>query len=330
MTGQKAQALALVALLLVVLVGIVALGIDGGHGYLQRRQMQTAADAGALAAAKAYCAGEGWQAAGESFCGMNGAQSCVVTMAPGGGRVVQVQASVTVPTSFAGVLGITSLTASAMAQATCSPPMGVADLVPMVVKLPGGYMFEEGEEVDLWIQEEGESGAFGWVDWPSLYNTPDPCTCSGTGQGIPELECVIEQPWCSPYLSVDQWYTLAKNGAAMNPLVDVMRAELLCNPEGIVVPLYDDRTGGGATADYHIVGFGRFIMTGICTGHTAAKQWHCDCPGTGYACTGVSPLPMPCGPSDVVVRGYFVEEVVPGPGDPNADFYGTYVVHLLR
>ena len=55
---QKGQTLVLVALMMVVLLGMVALALDGGHAYLERRQMQTAADAGALAAVKALCAGE--------------------------------------------------------------------------------------------------------------------------------------------------------------------------------------------------------------------------------------------------------------------------------
>ena len=41
----------LMALSMVVLLGVVGLAIDGGNLYLQRRQMQNAADAGAYAGA---------------------------------------------------------------------------------------------------------------------------------------------------------------------------------------------------------------------------------------------------------------------------------------
>jgi Flp pilus assembly protein TadG len=49
--AQKGQAIVLVGLLLVVLFGFVGLAIDGGRGYLERRQLQAAVDAASLAAA---------------------------------------------------------------------------------------------------------------------------------------------------------------------------------------------------------------------------------------------------------------------------------------
>ncbi|TMF29244.1 MAG: hypothetical protein E6I29_08865 [Chloroflexi bacterium] len=52
--AQRGQAIVLVALLLVVLFGFVGLAIDGGRGYLDRRQMQAAVDAASLAAAYDY------------------------------------------------------------------------------------------------------------------------------------------------------------------------------------------------------------------------------------------------------------------------------------
>lgn len=52
--AQRGQAIALVALILVVLLGFLGLAIDGGRGYLDRRQMQASVDAAALAAAYNY------------------------------------------------------------------------------------------------------------------------------------------------------------------------------------------------------------------------------------------------------------------------------------
>lgn len=51
MKTQKGQALILIALAMVAMVGLVALAIDGGNTYSARRNAQNAADAGALAAA---------------------------------------------------------------------------------------------------------------------------------------------------------------------------------------------------------------------------------------------------------------------------------------
>ena len=54
MKRQRGQAIVLVGLLLVVLFGFVGLAIDGGRAYLDRRQLQAAVDAAALAAAYNY------------------------------------------------------------------------------------------------------------------------------------------------------------------------------------------------------------------------------------------------------------------------------------
>jgi len=51
---EAGQAIVLVALIMVVLFGFLGLAIDGGRGYVDRRQMQASVDAGALAAAYTY------------------------------------------------------------------------------------------------------------------------------------------------------------------------------------------------------------------------------------------------------------------------------------
>jgi Flp pilus assembly protein TadG len=51
---QSGQAIVLVALMIVVLLGFVGLAIDGGRAYLDRRHLQAAVDAAALAAAYNY------------------------------------------------------------------------------------------------------------------------------------------------------------------------------------------------------------------------------------------------------------------------------------
>jgi Flp pilus assembly protein TadG len=51
---QKGQAIVLVALMILVLLGFVGLAIDSGRAYLDRRHLQSAADGAALAAAYTY------------------------------------------------------------------------------------------------------------------------------------------------------------------------------------------------------------------------------------------------------------------------------------
>ena len=55
MRRENGQSLILVAILLVVFIGILALVLDGGYSFFMRRNAQNAADAGALAGARVYC-----------------------------------------------------------------------------------------------------------------------------------------------------------------------------------------------------------------------------------------------------------------------------------
>lgn len=56
-SGQKGQALVVGVLAIVVLVGFLALAMDASNAYAQRRRMQNAADAGALAGARQVALG---------------------------------------------------------------------------------------------------------------------------------------------------------------------------------------------------------------------------------------------------------------------------------
>jgi Flp pilus assembly protein TadG len=51
---QRGQAIVLIALVIVVMIGFLGLALDGGRGYLDRRQLQASVDAAALAAAYNY------------------------------------------------------------------------------------------------------------------------------------------------------------------------------------------------------------------------------------------------------------------------------------
>jgi Flp pilus assembly protein TadG len=57
--GKKAQSLVIVALSATALFGIIALGLDAGRLYFQRRDVQNAADAGALAGAQELLPSDG-------------------------------------------------------------------------------------------------------------------------------------------------------------------------------------------------------------------------------------------------------------------------------
>ena len=119
---QEGQLLVIAALAMVLLVGLLALAIDGGNAYAQRRAMQNAADAAALAGAHALRDGGNVQAAIYEYAGRNGvdgpaniAWSYIDEEEEHVGVVATT--TITFSTFFAGVLDVPSMSASASAAA---------------------------------------------------------------------------------------------------------------------------------------------------------------------------------------------------------------------
>jgi hypothetical protein len=130
------QVLVTVALALLVLVGIVALAVDGGNVYAERRKMQNAADAGALAGARALCLEHASTSvvettAQEYAIGLNGAHGAVVTIS--GPFTVTVVATETAQTFFARAIGFPEVEVAARASAMCQGPAAGGGLWPLAV-----------------------------------------------------------------------------------------------------------------------------------------------------------------------------------------------------
>jgi len=157
---QKGQALVIAALAMVVLVGFLALAIDGGNAYAQRRLMQNAADAGALAGAWALALGENAEAAAREYTiNHNGADSAEVTV---DGQTVTVVARKSFPSFFAGVIGIPEMAASAEAMAGYSGAKSVTGLRPIAVEEKA---YEFGNEYTIWDSDIITDGQRGWLDF---------------------------------------------------------------------------------------------------------------------------------------------------------------------
>ena len=108
--GREAgQVLIQLALMMTVLLLFLALAVDMGHIYAERRRMQNAADAGALAGARELCFGSPSLVvarATEYAVGQNGAQAALVGI---DGNQVRVVASETTETYFASLIGLTTI-----------------------------------------------------------------------------------------------------------------------------------------------------------------------------------------------------------------------------
>jgi hypothetical protein len=129
---SNGQILVIVTLMLVGLMAMLAFVLDGGNLYSQRRQAQLAADAGALAGARAHCdpdVDEDPVVAANEYVTINNATLKNFTMGPGENEVT-VETSITFDTFFLHILGRPELTAEAIAAAECQTG-GAARVLPV-------------------------------------------------------------------------------------------------------------------------------------------------------------------------------------------------------
>ena len=166
------QVLVVVAIALLALLAFVALAVDVGGIYQERRAMQNAADAGALAGAREMCFGS--EANAESVAhdytvNRNGAAGALITVtAP---TTVTVVATQTYKTYFAGLLGFDEIPVDADATAVCGKSLAVGDLWPV------------GFDMDRWLNYKDKMGCWDVVIiWEDLGQQ---VACSGPdGDGM--------------------------------------------------------------------------------------------------------------------------------------------------
>jgi hypothetical protein len=143
---ERGQGFVIAALMLMALIGILALTIDGGLTYLQRRQAQNAADAAALAGARVMCMGGGNPVTvAREYANRNGIQDVntnVQVLASTTGTVNSVIVTTTIPydTFFAGIIGIQDAEVGATAEAACYLPCSSGGVLPIAwsCKAPTG------------------------------------------------------------------------------------------------------------------------------------------------------------------------------------------------
>ena len=124
--SDKGQSLVFIVVLLFGLIAMLALLIDGGNGWLKRRQAQSAADAGALAGVRELCLGNPADAndVAIEYAEIRNAEiqtNAVTNAIPTvlSSTRMRVVAEIDYDTFFAAILGIGRPTASAIAEAAC-------------------------------------------------------------------------------------------------------------------------------------------------------------------------------------------------------------------
>ncbi len=223
--GERGQTLIIVAVALTVLLMFVALAIDVGNMYQVRRQMQNAADAGALAGARELCFGDPSQAEARAieYAQRNGAEDVQVSFI-NDGWTVDVVARIPADMYVADIMGISTVDVGAEAAAACGSAVSACGLWPVAFSrstwqylLDNGYgcgerffvwtgdnlndsprCWEEDTIYDCDVNDDGKIEfvdivSRGWLDFSDVTDVtlyPDACAQSGCGES--ELACWIE------------------------------------------------------------------------------------------------------------------------------------------
>ena len=124
-TKEMGQSLVIFAVAIVAIVAMLALVLDGGFAFVNRRTAQNAADSGALAGARVYCVTEDISAAQfaaqDYAVNKNGASSITFSVDEAN-RTVTVKTQVPFNTFFASSIGTSNAIAEAEASAACVKP----------------------------------------------------------------------------------------------------------------------------------------------------------------------------------------------------------------
>jgi hypothetical protein len=244
----------MLVLSMTVVIGSMALAIDGGNAVLEHRRMQQAADAAALAGAQALAlggsTGQAQESATQYAVAHNSADS--VDIAIEGGDTVTAIARSTSPTIFRGVLGRNNFEAAARAVAAFGPVGWVPDGVLPIVVHEDNWML--GAPIDIYAG--GGPGNFGWLGWAG--DTSSPALCDSLTYPY------NSETYTNPYdgsdhiLSVGDWVPGSTGVSPANCIEDALDSLL---GTFITVPIWNQAEDTGANTEYHIVGFAKFELT---------------------------------------------------------------------
>lgn len=182
--NERGQAIVLMTLSLVVVMGMAALVLDVGNWFHTKRRLQGTADAAALAGAQRLPDDpSGAQAMAMSYANQNGGDvagaNIVVSSTVLPNDTISVRARKTDPGFFSGVLGIASADIDARAKARVGPPQQAKYVAPMVVycdhplihNCPGNSTPDFGVDTTMNYDPMGAPGAFGMLDLDGLGGT---------------------------------------------------------------------------------------------------------------------------------------------------------------
>ncbi len=259
---ERGQAIVLMVLALVVLLGMAAMVLDVGGWFREQRRLQGTADAAALAGAQQLpTAPSAAQAMALSYANQNGGDVLAADITVGTlnqpNDIIDVKAQKSSPGFFSSVLGIMNANITASARALVGPPAQAQYVAPMVVycdhpliqNCNGNNTPTFGQPTSMNYDPLGAPGAFGMLNL-------------GKSQGNGTPGSSAEAAWIlngfSQYLGLGMYPS--DPGAKFSSL-NIQSALTARMGTELLFPVFKTLTGGGQNAQYDIIAWIGFHLT---------------------------------------------------------------------
>jgi Flp pilus assembly protein TadG len=259
---QRGQAFVITVLMITALLGLTALVLDVGSWFRAQRSLQATADAAALAGAQSLPDDPGNASSlANDYAAKNtsGLQGVTINLSQSyvPNDTIRVHVSKPAEGFFSKVFGVDSVDEGAAATARTAGMKSALYVAPIVVNqahpmLTGcnGPCFGPSYQTTIPVSQTGAPGAFGLVNL-------DPQ--SGGTSGASTLANWIENGF-DKYLDIGSYASDPGVKFNSNTIQDAMTTRIGTE---MLFPVYDTLTGTGSNAEYHIIGWVGFFITGV-------------------------------------------------------------------
>lgn len=285
LNDERGAVAVVVALVMVPLIGFAAISLDVAGMWFEKQQLQTGADAGALAIAQACAKGSCTtstqtpaQAAQSLATANQGSASVTATVPSLTTSQVTVRTDATQRHVFAPILGVNSTALHAQSTVAWGSPSGGTAVLPLA--------FSWCE----WKAQAGESMPSGATPSTIYFPKTSGTGCTGPSSNFTPggFAWLQTSGACSLKSAVDDELQVDPGISAPSSCTDSYIASL--QNKIVLLPLFDRATGTGSGAFYHVYGYAAFVLT-------------------GYNLGGQFKLNAPCSGNDRCIRGSFTRFV---------------------
>jgi Flp pilus assembly protein TadG len=306
--SERGQAFVLVAVAMVMLLGMAALVLDVGNWFRDKRRLQGTVDAAALAGAQQLPDDSAAaQSQAMTYANKNGGDvagsSIVITSQYQANDTISVSGQRNDPGIFSKVIAITGADITAKATARVGPPAQALHVAPMVVycdhpliqNCNNDHTPQFGVNTDMNYDPMGAPGAFGMLNLDGENGTV------GTSKEAAWILTGFDK-----YLPLGKYKSDPGAKFSSNNLQSALDQRI---GTVLLFPVFKTLTGGGQTAEYDIIGWIGFYLTGY------------EVHGNGATLKGYF--------TTYIAEGLLAQHA-PGSGGVPSSFFGVWSIQLIE